>query len=500
MGKNNPGPHVLAIDAGTTSIRCLAIAPDTSVSALSRREFAQHYPQPGWVEHDANEIWSGVRDCVTEVCRSGAVDPSSVCGIGITNQRETVVAWDRRTGEPLAPAIVWQDRRTASRCVELREEGTEEETRRITGLRYDPYFSATKMEWLMRSGDLAGVAGGNLAFGTIDSWLTFKLTGGAFVTDASNASRTLLFDLRDGDWSDTQLARFGIPRGSLPEVVDSSGVVAASDAGVLDGISVPVAGMGGDQQCALFGQACTSPGMSKNTYGTGSFVLVNTGTTVPDGGDELLSTVAWRLAGETTFALEGSIFVTGAAIQWLRDRLGLIDDAAETGPIAESVPDSAGVVFVPAFAGLGAPHWDPYARGGVFGLANGATRAHLVRAVLESMTYQTRDVVDAMATALGEGPSELRVDGGAAVMDLLCQVQSDQLGIPVLRPVNTETTALGAAFLAGLATGQWSSLDEIGRTWTAESRFEPSSDRLAADAAFARWQNALGRVRAFGEG
>jgi glycerol kinase len=493
----SPLSHVLAIDAGTTSVRCLAIAPDCSVSASARREFAQHYPRPGWVEHDAAEIWASVAACVTDVLAHEAVDASSVAGIGITNQRETVVAWDRSTGDPLAPAIVWQDRRTADRCNELRESGSEEETRRITGLRYDPYFSATKMEWLLANGVTPDE---NLALGTIDSWLTYKLTKGAFVTDASNASRTLLYDLDAGDWSDTQLQRFGIRRSALPEIVDSSGIVADTDPSTLNGLEVPVAGMGGDQQCALFGQACTRPGMAKNTYGTGSFVLVNAGAEVPDGGDSLLSTVAWRLGSETTFALEGSIFVTGAALQWLRDRIELIGSASETGPLAESVPDSGGVVVVPAFAGLGAPNWDPYARGAVFGLSNGTTKAHLVRAFVESMAYQTRDVIDAMAGVLGATPLELRVDGGASVMDLLCSFQADLLGIPVLRPMSTETTALGAAFFAGLATGQWATLEEIEDTWQAESRFEPSEDTTAAEAGHARWARAVERVIAFGGG
>ncbi|MCC7075950.1 MAG: glycerol kinase GlpK [Acidimicrobiia bacterium] len=497
MTEQRSAPHVLAIDAGTTSVRCLAIAPDCTVTASSQREFAQHYPRPGWVEHDATEIWDGVRACVIDVCANPALDRESIRGIGMTNQRETVVAWDRRTGTPLAPAIVWQDRRTADRCAELREAGSEEETRRITGLRYDPYFSATKMEWLIRN---TLDVGPDLCFGTIDTWLTFKLTGGAYVTDASNASRTLLFDLHTGTWSDVQLARFGIPRHSLPEIVDSSGDVGRTDPSGLGGLRVPVAGMAGDQQCALFGQACVESGMAKNTYGTGSFVLVNAGDSVPEGGERLLSTVAWRLGGKTTYALEGSIFVTGAAVKWLRDKVGLLESAAETGPVAESVPDTAGVVVVPAFTGLGAPHWDPYARGAVFGLANGVTRAHVVRAVVESMTFQTRDVVEAMTDVLGTAPVELRVDGGAAVMDILCRLQADQLGIPVLRPRSTETTALGAAFLAGLATGQWDSLDTITHSWQAESRFEPAGDRAAADMAYARWQRAVARVVAFGTG
>ncbi len=491
-----PPARVLSIDAGTTSVRCLAVAGDATVTAVAQREFAQHYPRPGWVEHDADEIWRQVQATIADVLARPDVDPSAVTGVGITNQRETVVAWNRATGEVLAPAIVWQDRRTAERCAGLRAAGAEEEIRGATGLVCDPYFSGTKIEWLLTEGGVP--PGPDLAFGTIDSWLAYKLTGGAVhVTDASNASRTLLFDLAADDWSDAQLARFGVPRSTLPTVVDSSGAVGVTDPGVCAGLAVPVAGMAGDQQSALFGQACFEPGMSKNTYGTGSFVLTNAGTAPPPPTPLLLSTVAWRLGGTTTYALEGSIFVTGAAIQWLRDRAGVIEAAPDTGPLAAGVADAGGVVVVPAFAGLGAPYWNPDARGAVFGLTRGSHRAHLVRAVVESMAHQTRDVVEAMNGVLAEPVAELRVDGGASVMDVLCQLQADQLGIDVVRPASPETTALGAAFLAGLATGVWGSLAEVAGAWQEAARFHPAADRGPADASHALWRRAVERVLAF---
>jgi glycerol kinase len=487
-------PRLLAVDAGTTSVRCLAVTEEADVTAVAQREFAQHYPRPGWVEHDATEIWHGVQACIADVLADPSVDPTAIAAIGITNQRETVVAWDRRTGVPLARAIVWQDRRTAHRCRELTESGATEEIRRTTGLVCDPYFSATKMEWLLREGGVP--VSTDLAFGTIDAWLTYKLTGGkAHVTDASNASRTMLYDLSRGDWAAPLLDRFGVPAHTLPSVTDSSGVAGTTDPDEVLGLRVAVAGLGGDQQCSLFGQACFHPGMTKNTYGTGSFVLANTGTKPPPPTAELLATVAWRISGETTFALEGSIFVTGAAVQWLRDRLGLIGAASDVGPLAASVPDSGGVVVVPAFAGLGAPHWNPNARGAIFGLSRGVTRAHLARAVVEAMAYQTRDVVDAVNRTTGEACQELRVDGGAAVMDLLCQFQADQLGVDVARSANTETTALGAAFLAGLATGVWSSQAEIESIWRADRRFVPSQSKEHADRLHANWTRAVARVR-----
>ncbi|MBX7159837.1 MAG: glycerol kinase GlpK [Acidimicrobiia bacterium] len=484
--------RILAIDAGTTSVRTLAVNEAAEVVALSQRELTQHYPHPGWVEHDADEIWHGVRATIADVLADDRVDAGAIAAIGITNQRETTVAWDRDTAEPLARAIVWQDRRTADRCDELRASGAEAEIRGTTGLLCDPYFSATKMEWLLRHGGVEPAPG--LAFGTVDSWLAFKLTGGAHhVTDASNASRTMLYDIGAGRWSEELAQRFGVPLSALPDVVDSAGDAGTTDAGET-GIAVPVAGMAGDQQASLFGQACFTPGATKNTYGTGSFVLVNAGEVLPPATAELVTTVAWRLGGVHTYALEGSIFVTGAAVQWLRDQLGIVADAAEIGPLAASVTDTSGVVFVPALAGLGAPYWDPRARGAVFGLTRGVNRAHLARAVVESMAFQTRDVVAAADRALSDPVAEMRVDGGASVMDVLCQIQADQLGVDVVRTAQKETTALGAAFLAGIATGVWGGLDDVARAWRADRRFVPDPDRGAADAAHAAWRRAVERV------
>jgi len=486
------GARILAIDAGTSSVRTLAVTDAGAVTAISQREFTQHYPRPGWVEHDAAEIWEAVAATIADVLARPDVEASAIAGIGITNQRETVVAWDRRTGEPLAHAIVWQDRRTAARCDELRAEGAAEEIRRTTGLVCDPYFSATKMEWLLANGVTAGP---DLAFGTVDAWLAYKLTGGAaHVTDASNASRTMLYDLARGCWSESMCERFAIPMSSLPEVVDSSAVAGTTDPDAAAGLSVPVAGMAGDQQSSLFGQACFDEGMTKNTYGTGSFILTNAGNTPPPVTEELLGTVAWRLGGVQTFALEGSIFVTGAAVKWMRDQMGLIEESSEIGPLAESVPDASGVVFVPAFAGLGAPYWDPHARGALVGLTRGVTKAHLARAVVEAMALQTRDVVAATERALGEKVRELRVDGGASVMDILCQVQADQLGCDVVRTEQRETTALGAAFLAGIATGVWDGTADVASVWRADRRFAPNPDRSAADSLFGSWRRAVVRV------
>jgi glycerol kinase len=494
-------PVIIAIDAGTTGVRAFAIDPDGTPVGRSYREFTQHFPRPGWVEHDAAEIWDTTRTVLTELY--GQLD-RPVLAIGVTDQRETVVAWDRRTGAPRARAIVWQDRRTAARCDELAAAGELGRVRRLTGLVLDPYFSASKMEWLLRHGDVA--ADEHLAFGTIDSWLVWNLTGGAsHVTDPSNASRTMLYDICEHRWSDELCDLFDVPMDSLPEVRPSAGefgrTVAAS--GVPAGI--PITGIAGDQQASLFGQACVHPGMAKNTYGTGSFVLMNIGSRCPDPAEGLLTTVGWRvpapmlgLAGDelvTHYALEGSIFVTGAAVQWLRDGLGLIDDAAEIGPLAESVDNSAGLVLVPAFTGLGSPYWDPYARGTVMGITRGVGRAHLARAVVESMAYQTRDVVDAMTAVSGEPLAELRVDGGAAAMGILLQIQADQLGVPVARSAVAETTALGAATLAGLGVGLWDTVDEVNRRWRADTRVEPSEDRSGVDDHYAQWRRAVERSR-----
>jgi glycerol kinase len=495
------GPVVVALDAGTTGVRAIAFDPAGRVRSAAYREFPQHFPQPGWVEHDADDIWDAARTVLAQV-RSELADVGlggAVAAVGITNQRETVVAWDRATGRPLHRAIVWQDRRTAARCEELEAAGHLPLVRTTTGLVLDPYFSATKLEWLFGPGGVP--AGPDVAVGTVDSWLLWNLTGGAeagglHVTDVSNASRTLLLDIGTRTWSSELCDLFGVPIHVLPSVRPSSGRfgVTSAEAGI--GAGIPVSGVAGDQQAALFGQACFEPGMVKNTYGTGSFVLMNVGPSCPEPVEGVLTTVAWTLGdGTTAYALEGAIFATGAAVQWLRDGLGVIDDAAETEALASSVPDTDGVVLVPAFTGLGSPWWDPYARGTILGVTRGTTRAHLARAVVEAMAFQTRDVVEAMSEASGFPIRGLRADGGASAMRLLLQVQADQLGVPVARPTIQETTALGAAYLAGLAEGVWSSLEDISGNWVLDVEVAPTVDREAADAAYARWRRAVGRAR-----
>jgi glycerol kinase len=485
--------YVVAIDAGTTGIRSRAVFADGRPSVAAYREFTQHFPQPGWVEHDPLEIWDAVRATLVDVI--GRAGRDGVVAIGITNQRETVVAWDGTTGAPYGPAIVWQDRRTAGRCDELAAAGALDLVRERTGLVLDPYFSGTKFEWLLTAGGVP--ASDDLALGTVDTWVIWNLTGGERrVTDPTNASRTMLYDIRRLDWDDELCGLLHVPRSALPEVVPSSGRIGVTSerCGVPAGI--PISGIAGDQQAALFGQACVDPGMAKNTYGTGSFVLLNVGERCPAPATGMLTTVAWMLGdGSATYALEGSIFSTGSAVQWLRDGLGLISDAAETWPLASSVADSAGVFVVPAFTGLGSPWWDPYARGTVVGVTRGTTRAHLARAVVESMAYQTRDVVDAMVAASGTPLAELRVDGGASAMDGLLQFQADQLGVVVRRPTERETTALGAAYLAGLAEGFWDGIDAVGAAWHLEASFHPSADRAAADAGHAAWLRAVERSR-----
>ena len=483
----------LAIDAGTTGVRTRAVFDDDRPSLSSYREFTQHFPHPGWVEHDADEIWNAVRATFDEVVRQVGAD--NVAAIGITNQRETVVAWSRSTGRPLARAIVWQDRRTAQRCDELAAAGMLPLVRETTGLVLDPYFSATKMEWLIRSGAVR--ANDDLVFGTVDSWLLWNLTGGrVHATDPSNASRTMLLDIRTRTWSDDLCEVLGVPRSSLPQVAPSSGRLGTVDAASGLPAGIPISGIAGDQQAALFGQACFRPGMAKNTFGTGSFVLMNVGDQCPPPTEGMLTTIAWTLAdGSTTYALEGAIFVTGAAIQWLRDGLGIIDSAAEIGPLAEAVTDSNGVFVVPAFTGLGSPWWDPYARGTIVGITRGVNRSHIARAVVEAMAYQTRDVIEAMVSSSGIPIGALRVDGGASVMDLLLQFQADQLGVPVHRPADQETTALGAAFLAGLAEGVWPSLSAISDRWQLDATFEPSSDRTFSDLFHGEWRRAVERSR-----
>ncbi|MGH1503889.1 MAG: glycerol kinase GlpK [Acidimicrobiales bacterium] len=487
---------VIALDAGTTGVRALAIDETSSIRGLSYREFPQYFPEPGWVEHDANEIWAAICEVIAELAPT--LDEAPVA-IGITNQRETVVAWDRRTGEPRHRAIVWQDRRTAEWCEQAEADGHLPLVADRTGLRLDPYFSGSKMRWLLHEGGVA--ADGDLAFGTIDTWLIWKLTDGAVhATEPSNACRTLLFDIDALGWSPELCDLFDVPLGSLPEVRPTSGRFGVTADTTALGAGVPISGVAGDQQAALFGQACFESGMTKNTYGTGSFVLMNAGNERPPAVDGMLVSVAWTLPGPDdaapapTYAYEGSIFVTGAAIQWLRDGLEIIDEAAEIGPLAESVPSSDDVFLVPAFAGLGAPWWDPFARGTIVGLTRGTTRAHLARATVESMAYQVRGVVDAMAAGMTGGAlTELRVDGGASVMDLLLQIQADQLGVPVVRPENQETTALGAAYLAGLAEGVWADLGDVGAAWRADVEVTPTADRAAADATYERWSEAVRR-------
>lgn len=477
---------VLAIDAGTTGVRTRAVFDDGQKSFSVYREFPQYFPHPGWVEHDASEIWTAVVATLSEVI-SRLTEP--VAAIGITNQRETVVAWDRRTGIPCAHAIVWQDRRTAERCTELAPHL--DTVRRITGLVLDPYFSGTKAAWLIENAQLAPIE--HLCIGTIDSWLVWKLTAGqSFVTDPSNASRTMLFDINSMQWSEEMCELLRVPMSTLPQVRPSSGRygVTTDIDGVPNGIAI--SGIAGDQQSALFGQACTSVGMAKNTYGTGSFVLLNVGTQCPAPSEGMLTTVAWDLGdGKPVYALEGAIFVTGAAVQWLRDGLGIISSSEEVGTLAESVPDSGGVFVVPAFTGLGAPWWDPYARGTIVGITRGTTRAHIARAVVDAMVYQTQDAIEAMASAGGVQLAELRVDGGASVMNAMLQRQANALGVPVLRPTDHETTALGAAYLAGLAEGVWANLDEIGQLWTLDQRFEPEP----SDSSHDMWLRAVDRSR-----
>jgi glycerol kinase len=489
---------VVALDAGTTGVRAIAFDHGGTVVTSAYRELTQHFPRPGWVEHDADEIWTSVGAVLAEV--AGALEDGGagpVAALGITNQRETAVVWERRTGRPLHRAIVWQDRRTADRCAELESAGHLPLVRARTGLVLDPYFTATKLEWLIRSGAVS--PGPDVAAGTVDAWVLWNLTGGAVhATDVSNASRTLLLDIGSRRWSDELCELFGIPLAMLPEVRPSSGRLGTTAAAVPGlGAGVPISGIAGDQQAALFGQACFTPGMTKNTYGTGSFVLMNVGETCPEPVPGLLTTVAWELAGgEVAYAYEGAIFTTGAAIQWLRDGLGVIEEAAATGPLAASVPDSDGVVLVPAFTGLGSPWWDPLARGAVFGITRGTTRAHLARAVVDAMAFQTRDVVEAMTEASGHTVTALRADGGASVMDLLLQLQADQLRVPVARPAVRDTTALGAAYLAGLAEGFWGSLDDVTANWALDVELAPDPGAApAADAAYARWRDAVGRCR-----
>lgn len=489
---------VLAIDAGTTGVTALVVTPEGAIAARGYQEFSQHFPRPGWVEHAPEEIWQATleatKDALAAYERTGG---PALAAVGITNQRETVVLWDRETLNAPRRAIVWQDRRTADICTRLRDEGHEERVAQLTGLRLDPYFSGTKFLWLAENEPHTWgmVEDGRYAVGTVDSYLIARMTRGTWhVTDVSNASRTLLFDLEAGAWSDELTDLFGVPREALPEVVPSWGDIARTDPKVFAGLDLPIAGIAGDQQSALFGQTCFGVGDTKCTYGTGSFILTNTGTEVVRSDAGLLSTAAWKSPeGELTYALEGAIFVTGAAVQWLRDGLQIVGSAAETQAIAGTVDSSEGVVFVPALTGLGAPDWDPRARGLIIGLTRGTTRAHIVRATLEAITFEVRDVIDTLPSEAP--PTSLTVDGGASANDLLCQLQADQLGVTVQRPEIVETTALGAAFLAGLGTGVWDSTEDLRETWKLDRAFEPQGDREAADAAHRKWRDAVERAK-----
>jgi glycerol kinase len=488
---------ILALDQGTTSSRAILFDHAGGVAAVAQREFPQIFPKPGWVEHDAKEIWASQVSVAIEALARAQVSARDVAAIGITNQRETTVVWDRATGEPICHAIVWQDRRTAEACDRLKASGYEPLVRDRTGLVIDAYFSGTKLAWILENvdGARARAAEGRLAFGTIDSWLVWQLTGGrVHVTDVSNASRTMLFNIHTLAWDEDLLRMLDVPASLLPEVRASSEVYGRVAGGLgLDGI--PVAGIAGDQQAALFGQMCVKPGMAKNTYGTGCFLLQNTGERPVASENRLLTTVAWQVGGRTEYALEGSVFIGGAVVQWLRDGLGLIKQSADVEPLAASVPDNGGVYLVPAFAGLGAPHWDAYARGTIVGLTRGSTAGHIARAAVESIAYQVSDLLAAVHRDAGIPLGELRVDGGAARNDMLMQLQADLLGVPVVRPTVTETTAIGAAYLAGLAVGFWASPEEIARQWSAERRFEPSMDPADVGRLIGRWHDALDRAK-----
>lgn len=491
--------YVLALDQGTTSSRAILFDAQGRPVAVGQQEFTQYFPRASWVEHDPEEIYATQVESARAALATAGVAKGDVAAIGITNQRETTIVWDRKTGAPIHPAIVWQDRRTTSVCEELIAAGHQDDVRRRTGLVLDPYFSGTKIAWLLDhvEGARARAEAGELAFGTVDTWLTYRLTGGAVhVTDASNACRTLLYDLRSGDWSDELLALFRVPRAMLPEIRSSSEVYGeVSTVDELNGR--PIASLVGDQQAATMGQVCTKPGLAKNTYGTGCFLLMNAGPAVPTSEHQLLGTVGWRLGGADTFALEGSVFVGGAAVQWLRDGLELLPDAPTIEALARSVASSDGVIFVPALAGLGAPDWDPNARGAFFGLTRGTTRAHVARATLEGIALQVSDLLVAMEADAGKPLAELRVDGGAAANDLLLQTQADILQRPVIRPTCLETTALGAAYLAGLAVGVWGSIEELSAHWQVDRRFEPAIPASEAESVRARWRAAIDATRAF---
>ncbi|MCR4426706.1 MAG: glycerol kinase GlpK [Firmicutes bacterium] len=487
--------YILALDQGTTSSRAILFDRAGTNVAMAGQEFPQIYPRPGWVEHDPGDIWNSQIAVAREVLDRARVGPESVEAVGITNQRETTLVWERKTGKPVANAIVWQCRRTASTCDQLKAGGLAESIRDRTGLVVDAYFSGTKVKWMLESipGLRTLAERGDVLFGTVDTWLLWNLSGGTVhATDYSNASRTMLFNIHTLDWDDDILRELGIPRTMLPEVKPSSWVYGKT-ARALFGREIPIAGDAGDQQAALFGQACYSPGAAKNTYGTGCFMLMNTGERAVPSANRLLTTIAWGVDGRVEYALEGSIFVTGAAVQWLRDELGLISSAAQSEQCARSVPDTGGVYLVPAFVGLGAPYWDQYARGTIVGITRGTKREHIIRATLESICYQTRDVLEAMARDSGISLAQLRVDGGAVRNDFLMQFQADILGVPVHRPRVTETTALGAAYLAGLAVGFWTNRTEIAAKWQVEREFSPSMPVERREQLYAGWKRAVER-------
>lgn len=489
--------YILALDQGTTSSRAILFDHAGSIISVAQQEFSQIFPRAGWVEHNPEDIWNSQINCARQVLKQADANAADVAAIGITNQRETTVVWNRQTDQAIHNAIVWQCRRTAPMCDKLKQEKFDRVIRRKTGLVTDAYFSGTKVAWLLDNvkGARQQANKGNLAFGTIDTWLINRLSKGqAHVTDVSNASRTLLYDIRKQAWDKEILDKLNIPASLLPTVKSSSEVYATTDPELL-GAAIPIAGIAGDQQAALFGQACFKPGMMKNTYGTGCFLLMNTGPSANASKNGLLTTIAWRTGNATQYALEGSVFVAGAAVQWLRDGLGIIANAADTEALATSVTDNQGVYFVPAFVGLGAPYWDQDARGVLVGLTRGATRAHIARAALEAMAYQTRDVIECMQKDSGIKAKELRVDGGATRNDFLCQFQADILGIPVVRPFVTETTALGAAYLAGLAVGFWKNEKEIAQQWQVEKRFEPQMKKSERERLYEGWQAAVTRAR-----
>ncbi|HKN65141.1 MAG TPA: glycerol kinase GlpK [Gemmatimonadaceae bacterium] len=491
--------YILALDQGTTSSRAIVFDHAGSIVSVAQKEFRQIFPKPGWVEHDPRDIWSSQAGVAAEALTKANVAARDVAAIGITNQRETTLVWDRATGEPIANAIVWQDRRTAGICDGLKARKLDRVIRKKTGLVVDAYFSGTKVQWILENvkGAKARARAGELAFGTVDSWLVWNLTGGrVHVTDASNASRTMLFDIGKGAWDDELLKIFGVPRSMLPDVRSSSEVYGET---TLLGAPIPIAGIAGDQQAALFGQACTKPGMAKNTYGTGCFMLMNTGTKRIASKNNLLTTVAWRIGDRTEYALEGSIFIAGAVVQWLRDGLEFFRSAPEIEALARTVPDTGGVYLVPAFAGLGAPHWDQYARGTIVGLTRGTTKAHIARAALEAIALQTMDVLQAMQADSGIKLKQLRVDGGASANDLLMQLQADLLGVPVVRPKVAETTALGAAYLAGLAVGFWKSQADIAKQWQVDREFAPTMKAPARKKIASGWERALDRAKAWEE-